>query len=1246
MSFIERWRNALNEKEIRLGLWVLYGRDTARYIFASSMPDDEALEIRNPLAAHYLNELLLEGRVNRIGETYSLSWDVIYQLLSDREQAESVSVLELPPPGDLKPALRSENTLDDDNFAIAIDGWFINGVLLGSVELTGPLAQEGASRTLLRREVFALVRAVQEFYADGERSPQSNRKHWGKIRRLAILAGARMDQFLNDTIVVTPEKLDIRLAKTDVGGTGVVEIQPWFAGAPENWLSQFDTRRDVPEKYTIVREGQLIEIVLTPPVRSVLRAIKKMPGRRVAGGFAEKFLSNPYATLGEDADLVIDEDQFDEARDEAGIVFQRFTAHWQLRDNEIAEAGVAISTADADAPRSQVERFDTPNDLRKFVVTVEAKLHTGLELCEWRGFTLQLLGDTQEQLDILKNVYTRWTRPKVSIRAADVLDLKRYSDRVTGIGVQPNIVSPYIPRADKDPWFPDSGTEGREATKLISITLSNGKTFELCVDKKVFETFRNAVQEARYKGATFVGMPGMADEVSVEVAERLLNELGSRYYEGDKSKAPISNASKQSEREELLIQTNIGSAEYLEVRAAELKFDNRAPIFPSSLRAGMGLKDHQKLGVAWLQHLISKSPQYCRGAILADDMGLGKTLQLLTVIAASIERSQNSGPILVVAPVSLLENWKEEVHKFFKPGTFPLLTLYGDSIGPLRARSHEIEQDLLERGFSRFLREGWLGDSKIVLTTYETLRDLEFSLAAVRWSIMICDEAQKIKNPAAMVTRAAKKQNVGFKIVCTGTPVENSLIDIWCLFDFVQPGLLGALNDFGKQYRRHIERETEEQAEKLEQLRALVEPQVLRRLKTDVAKDLPKKIVVGACRNLPISTYQRQLYGDAIEQYRLRHVDGCNGVFKNQLGLLHYLRKVCTDPREPGKSFNNEPLLEARQKNPKLDWLLKTLEDIRHQKEKAIIFCEFRDMQLMLAYYIEQIFKLRPDVINGDTSAAETSTDSRQKRIKDFQSKPGFGAIILSPVAVGFGVNIQAANHVIHFTRTWNPAKEDQATDRAYRIGQTRDVYVYCPFVSAQEFVTFDVLLDRLLARKRDLSGDMLNGTGNILPSEFVDVVGIRKDAFDKQLSIEDADSLEPIYFEAMIAALWKKRGFKSVKLTPASGDGGVDVVAKTINVGELIQVKHSSSEAGNLGWDAVKEIVAGGQIYAAKYPGVQLKKIALTNREFSSNASAQARILGVELISRQSLTQLLQDYRVTMTEVESFMFSSEHVMV
>jgi SNF2 family DNA or RNA helicase len=258
-----------------------------------------------------------------------------------------------------------------------------------------------------------------------------------------------------------------------------------------------------------------------------------------------------------------------------------------------------------------------------------------------------------------------------------------------------------------------------------------------------------------------------------------------------------------------------------------------------------------------MQHLWRLSPSSCRGALLADDMGLGKTIQLLTFIAACLEDDPGMDPVLVVAPVALLENWQEEIDKFFLPGALPVLTLYGETLSTKQIPKALLDAELASEGITRLLKKGWVGDAKVVLTTYETLRGLEFSLAAQRWSIMICDEAQKIKNPNAMVTRAAKKQNVRFRIACTGTPVENTLTDIWCLFDFIQAGLLGALSEFGRRYRKPIEAETDEEKERVEELRGIIKPQLLRREKKDVAKDLPAKTTDQACRRLPMSQHQR-----------------------------------------------------------------------------------------------------------------------------------------------------------------------------------------------------------------------------------------------------------------------------------------------------------------------------------------------------------------------------------------------------
>ena len=383
----------------------------------------------------------------------------------------------------------------------------------------------------------------------------------------------------------------------------------------------------------------------------------------------------------------------------------------------------------------------------------------------------------------------------------------------------------------------------------------------------------------------------------------------------------------------------------------------------------------------------------------------------------------------------------------------------------------------------RFLRPGWRGNARVVLTTYETLRDLEFSFAIEDWSIMVCDEAQRIKNPNAMITRAAKKQKVRFRIACTGTPVENSLADLWCLYDFVQPGFLGALNDFGREYGRPIEQWEEGGREKLGELRAKVEPLLIRRTKKDVAKDLPPKIEAPDC-HVPLSPEQRSFYIGAF------HLGGqaqsADGERQNHLGILQRLRLICADPRPYGvEAFVPEDLGNYRRKAPKMDWLLNRLEAIRGAQEKALLFAEHRDIQRLLQHYIAAHFGFRPDIINGDTAASAKSETSRQKRIDAFQARPGFGAIILSPLAVGFGVNIQAANHVIHFLRHWNPAKEDQATDRAYRIGQEKPVYVYCPLTVADDFKTFDLKLDELLRRKRELATDMLMGCGQLSGADF-----------------------------------------------------------------------------------------------------------------------------------------------------------------
>jgi SNF2 family DNA or RNA helicase len=230
-----------------------------------------------------------------------------------------------------------------------------------------------------------------------------------------------------------------------------------------------------------------------------------------------------------------------------------------------------------------------------------------------------------------------------------------------------------------------------------------------------------------------------------------------------------------------------------------------------------------------------------------------------------------------------------------------------------------------------------------------------------------------------------------------------------------------------------------------------------------------------------MSAYQRSNYAGVVQTFK-RTATKAPG---SHLSILHRLRLICSEPDAMADQSSYAELSAYRARSPKLDWLISVLSQVRDQNEKAIVFCEFKAIQRLLRHYVRVSFGIEVDIINGDTAASAASGESRQKKIRAFQERPGFGVIILSPVAVGFGVNMQAANHVVHFTRTWNPAKEDQATDRAYRIGQQKDVFVYYPTISAPDFKTFDVKLDDLLERKRGLAGDMLNGTGEISASDF-----------------------------------------------------------------------------------------------------------------------------------------------------------------
>lgn len=516
--------------------------------------------------------------------------------------------------------------------------------------------------------------------------------------------------------------------------------------------------------------------------------------------------------------------------------------------------------------------------------------------------------------------------------------------------------------------------------------------------------------------------------------------------------------------------SDLAASEHDQADASEWKI-------PSSLKPQISLRPYQEEGVRWLHERFPSPNIDSSGVILADDMGLGKTIQCITFIASLLEQNPSMDPALVVAPVSLLDNWCNEVDSFLEANSVRVLKLHGKNLS-CRVRSTESTDKLLfEKGIQRCLEPQWRSGYHLVLTSYEVVRDFEISLAASPWSVIILDEAQKIKNPTALISRAVRSFPSRFRIACTGTPVENSLRDLWSLFQFARPGYLGPLDEFSKSYRKPIEAITPEQMAKVEELRARIAPWILRRTKAEVAKDLPPKRFVAESnpesRSIHLSADQISLCSETASMYSGLKAKDPNLAMIGLFKALFEMRMICA----LAKKRPNQLTSDSWKTVPKGRWLLETLEAVRAKNEKVLIFTEFKEIQLQLRMWIQDRLGIRAEILNGST--ATTGDEGRQERIKAFSKVDGFGILILGTKALGAGVNIQAANHVIHFTRSWNPAIEDQATDRAYRIGQTRPVYVYTPTVihPNRTWSTFEERLDELLKRKRVLAQDILNGS-------------------------------------------------------------------------------------------------------------------------------------------------------------------------
>ena len=467
---------------------------------------------------------------------------------------------------------------------------------------------------------------------------------------------------------------------------------------------------------------------------------------------------------------------------------------------------------------------------------------------------------------------------------------------------------------------------------------------------------------------------------------------------------------------------------------AQLSSPDAQPV-PPALRAT--LRPYQTIGLNWLWFCASGG----LGACLADDMGLGKTVQVLAALLRKQEQRPDAPPSLLVVPASLIGNWKREAASFA-----PSLRLYvahrSETLGEIPTKPAMTARD----------------QPDLVITTYGTLPRLEW-LNKVKWGWIIVDEAQAIKNHASRQSKAVRSLEGSARIALTGTPVENHLGDLWSLFDFINPGLLGSSGEF----QRFVKNLRTENSDHYAPLRRLVSPYILRRLKTDksIIADLPDKTEMKVFCGL--SPAQAELYQQTANGLA-KALDTAKGMERRGLVLAYLMRfkQICNHPDQLVKAGAFDAAGSA-----KFQRLVLLCEEINERGGKALVFTQFREMTDPLEACLSKVFGRHGLILHGGTSVRE-----RQNLVDQFQREQGPPFFVLSLKAGGTGLNLTAASHVIHFDRWWNPAVENQATDRAFRIGQKRNVLVH-------KFITTGTLeekIDELITAKQKTADAILTG--------------------------------------------------------------------------------------------------------------------------------------------------------------------------
>ncbi len=810
------------------------------------------------------------------------------------------------------------------------------------------------------------------------------------------------------------------------------------------------------------------------------------------------------------------------------------------------------------------------------------------------------------------------------------LDLQTYGPRITGFGqlvFKPTVKVRTLDRV----CLLDDGWDAIDAGASIEIsaTTNDGDTKTLSVkpNSAEFHDMKKRMEEALAKGDTIVSLPdGDGDVCHLPLTQTLIDQFEQISKLGSDTRGSMTVTANPKSFEEkpadhdkhLLLKSNEDQKLHDETQHLQATYADSLPAFerPAALVQNLPngdslqLATYQEDGIRWLQHaFLSQKP----GVLLADDMGLGKTLQVLTFLAWLFETGwnrrhehvairntwakvavenqlrpgrdevENPHPVLIVVPKVLMANWETEIGKFFwnEGDIFSSYELLDSKTIKKYTKLRAGNGNDFKTGHAS-LDELRLRNNRVLIANYDTVKNYYQSFAKIRWSCLVMDESQEIKNPGTAVTHALAciASNSCFKITMTGTPIENDMMDLWSLLDVAASGLLDSQKAFKKQFFRPEDGKSthgwdvEELKRRLGCLGALKEAQpgsyVLGRSKKDfLGNELPALVDVSQgtldealgiqceLRYTSVEWDQQQsiLSNIALESRRGKALKAVQQIklfaehpwlVKNQEGLA-------------GRSYDTESLLRH---SSKFRWLNETLRTIAGRREKVLIFTRSIQMQTWIHALLKERFDVDFRPINGSLSGKKERGKSVVKiTIEQFEAHPGFAALVLSPEVAGVGLNITAANHVIHYGRWWNPAKEDQATCRAYRKGQKKPVYLYVPIGLApegepeSELGSFDQRLDALLRVKAGMRKDFLTPIDMEASGKDMAVV---IPGYESNPN-ENAQA-EGLLFENQVADWMRADDFEQVRTTPASNDWGVDVLGTKGNLFYLVQCKRQLS--------------------------------------------------------------------------------------